>query len=227
MTAVPPSPTAVPPTAPSPAPTQPALGAVVAVDPSWRAAVPRVVVARDRGGRVLDGSSWGSGVVVGQRLVVTAFHVAAPGAEFRLEFPGGTVVEARLASGHPESDIALLVSAVDLPATPRSLTIVPPPPGLTSYVVGYKPGYPDPPAARTASMAGLGGPIPLYQPYGARTYSTLMFDSSAGGGDSGGAMYDGRGGLIGIVVGGSDDPATGRRLTHVVPAALVQAAMTP
>ena len=92
--------------------------------------------------------------------------------------------------------------------------------------MGHKPGYPDPPAARTASMTGIGGPIPLYQPYGARMYSTLMWDSSAGGGDSGGALLDGGGGLIGIVVGGSDDPITGKRLTHVVPAALVQAAIS-
>jgi S1-C subfamily serine protease len=203
------------------------IGAVVSVDPAWRAAVPRVVVARSRDGRPLDGSNWGSGVVVGQRLVVTAFHVAAPGAEFRLEFPGGRAVEARLAAAYPQSDIAFLAAAADLPASPRSLTLTPPPPGVTGYVVGYKPGYPDPPAARTASLAGLGGPITLYQPYSVRTYSTLLVDSSAGGGDSGGALFDGQGGLIGIVVGGSDDPATGKRLTHVVPAALVHAAMTP
>ncbi|GIW07054.1 MAG: hypothetical protein KatS3mg060_1859 [Dehalococcoidia bacterium] len=189
--------------------------------------MPRVVVARGRDGRPLDGSTWGSGVVVGQRLVVTAFHVAAPGSEFRLEFPGGRSVEARLTAAYPQSDIAFLTAAADLPATPRALAVTPPPPGVTCYVVGYKPGYPDPPAARTASMAGLGGPIALYQPYGVRTYSTLLFDSSAGGGDSGGALFDSQGALVGIVVGGSDDPATGKRLTHVVPAALVQAALTP
>jgi serine protease DegQ len=204
-----------------------AVGAVVAVDPAWRAAVPRVVVARARDGRALDGASWGSGVVVGQRLVVTAFHVAAPGVEFRLEFPGGPTAAARLVAAYPQSDIAFLATTTDLPATPRALVLAPPAPGVVCYVLGYKPGLPDPPAARAATMAGFGGPIALYQPYGVRTYPTLMVDSSAGGGDSGGALLDGQGGLVGIVVGGSDDPATGKRLTHVVPAALVHAAMTP
>lgn len=166
-------------------------------------------------------------MVVGQRLAVTAFHVVALGTEFRLEFPGGPAIEARLAAAYPQSDIAFLAAAVDLPAAPRSLVLTPPPPGALCYVVGYRLGYPDPPAARTATLARIGGPLFLYQPYGVRAYPTLMVDSSAGGGDSGGALFDSQGGLLGVVVGGSDDLATGKRLTHVVPAALIHAAMAP
>ncbi|GIW11095.1 MAG: hypothetical protein KatS3mg061_2152 [Dehalococcoidia bacterium] len=157
------------------------MGALVTVDPAWRAAVPRVVVTRDRAGRPLDGTVWGSGVAIGQRLVVTAFHVAAPGMEFRLEFPGSGVLSARLAAAHPEADIALLATERDLPVPPRSLALTPPPPGTTTYVIGYRPGLPDPPAARTATLARLGMPVPLYQPYGMRAYPTLMVDSTAGG----------------------------------------------
>ncbi len=172
---------------------------------------------------VQDGTAWGSGVVVSPRLIVTAFHVAGQGLEFRLEFPGGESIPARLKEGHPESDVAILLADKDLPISPRPLTVIPPPAGSTNYIVGYRPGYPESPAARIASPFGIGGPIPLYRPYGASMYSTLLFDSSAGPGDSGGALLDSHGGLAGIIVGGSVDPTTGRKLTNVVPAALVQA----
>jgi S1-C subfamily serine protease len=147
--------------------------------------------------------------------------------EFRLEFPGRGALSARLAAAHPEADIALLATERDLPVAPRALALTLPSPGTTTYVIGYRPGLPDPPAARTAILTRLGMSVPLYQPYGMRAYPTLMVDSTAGGGDSGGALLDQSGNLVGVVVGGSDDLTTGKRLTHVVPAALLAELLSP
>lgn len=157
------------------------------------------------------------------RRVVTAYHVAAQGAEFRLEFLDGSVVNAKVLVAHPEVDIAVLIADRDLPASARGMSG---PPGLggEGYVVGYRPGYNEPPAVRPSTFYGAGGPLALAGPRPG-VYSTLLFDSSAGGGDSGGAMLTPSGSLFGIIVGGSTDPATGRILTHVVPASLVRAVL--
>jgi S1-C subfamily serine protease len=195
------------------------------VDQSWRVAVPRVVQTRDTRGVVSDGSSWGSGVVIGPRLIVTAFHVANGGSEYRIEFPGGKTATAHQLMLHPEADVALLSTETDLPASPRALTTNVPLPGTPDYLVGHRPGYADPPAARPATLFGVGGPLVLYRQGPPITFATLLFDTPAGGGDSGGAIFSPAGELIGMVVGGSNDPVTGKAVTHVVPAALIQAAM--
>ncbi|MCS7003065.1 MAG: serine protease, partial [Dehalococcoidia bacterium] len=106
------------------------------IDPAWRAAAPRVVVTRNQFGVIGAQPMWGSAVVVGKRLVVTAFHVAGAGVEYRLDFPNGQSYPARLIAAHPEADVALLQTSVDLPVAPRPLETRPPSTGAAGYVVG-------------------------------------------------------------------------------------------
>lgn len=140
-----------------------------------------------------DGSS-GSGVLLEDGWIVTNYHVTYPLEAVRVTFPDGTEIEeAPVAYWDPVSDIALLgpieSSEPTMALSDSSAVDI----GSTVYLIGY-PGeledFPQP--------AITGGVLSRRRSVDDLGVVFLQTDALIAGGQSGGALVDARGHLIGI-----------------------------
>ena len=190
-------------------PPAPAAGATttttIATTPDWdlsaqeiyRKIAPSVAYIVNGGG-----TGAGSGILIDGGYVVTNYHVVEPyGDVWRVVFPDGTEFwNIPVVGSVPWADLAVL-GPVDAPAPPLRLgdgeRMVP---GSTIFLVGYP-----------AEVAEYPEPS-ITQGVLSRTYeepntglTVLRTDASAVGGQSGGAMIDAAGNVIGVTVRGIVD----------------------
>jgi len=148
------------------------------------------------------GTGTGSGILIDGGYVVTNYHVVEPYRDvLRIVFPDGTEFRnIPLAGSVPWADLAVL-GPIDVAAPPVGLNdrgrIVP---GSNLFLVGYP-----------AEVAEFPQPS-ITQGVLSRTYqetetglTVLRTDASAVGGQSGGAMVDARGNVIGVTMRGIVD----------------------
>lgn len=144
----------------------------------------------------------GSGVLVDETLMVTNAHVVWPFATVGVLFPGDSRRTGRVVGIDPRADLALIeVESPRLPAPVElgsALSLVS---GAQLYIVGY-PGVleftPDPTVAE-GSFASI-------RPWAFSGADWVTTDAPAVGGQSGGALLDEFGRLVGVTTFGS--PAT-------------------
>jgi putative serine protease PepD len=144
----------------------------------------------------------GSGVIVADDgTIVTANHVIAGASRITVTFFDGTTTSAAVVSANPKLDLAILRPAslpeVVVPAALGGGADV----GAPVVAVGNPLGLTD--SVSTGVVSGLNRTSQTAD----GTYSGLIqFDASVNPGSSGGALLDGRGLVIGIVV-SIDNPA--------------------
>lgn len=158
-------------------------------------AVVQVLAARG-GGAGAGGLSLGSGVIIaGDGLILTAHHVVADADGIIVALADGRRFSARLLGVDPPTDLALLRAAgQDLPAIapgdPRALAA-----GDVVLALGHPFGQRQTPRLGIVSAA-----VPLTGLTG--NDDLLQSDAPISPGDSGGALVDSGGLLLGILVGG-------------------------
>lgn len=140
----------------------------------------------------------GSGVLIAEGLVVTNAHVVWPFDAVRLRFPGGPRRDAAVIGVDARSDLALLQVRGRLPApvdigTPAALDQ-----SATLYAVGYGGAIEQAPDPRVAS-----GPYRGSFEWEFSGVTWLAAQTAAISGQSGGALVDDRGRLVGITTFGS------------------------
>lgn len=148
----------------------------------------------------------GSGFVVAPERVVTNAHVVAGADSLRVRLPDGPVLDASVVAFDEDSDLALLaVPGLDRPA----LAIEDVPAGTEGAVIGY-PGGQDTPRVASAAIRreqrAVGRDI---YGSGSTERDILVLSARLRQGDSGSAMINGSGAVIGVVFAVSpDDPNT-------------------
>lgn len=141
----------------------------------------------------VEGVGAGSGVVVSaEGLILTNAHVVAGATEVRVGFPGGNETGARVIALDHASDLALLQAEGDGFRPIRFAESAPPAAGARAFVVGNR-GDRGPEVA----WATLGDPRRVR--VGARPLEFWReVDAPIGPGNSGGAVLDADGALLGI-----------------------------
>lgn len=142
------------------------------------------------------GISGGSGILIDESTVLTAAHVVWPYRAVRVVFPNGAeLLEAPVAGVDPFSDLAIVdVSAMDGSPSPAPIgdgeSI---PLGRPVYLVGY-PGETE--AFPQATITE--GILSRVREWEEEEWTFLQSDTSVGGGQSGGALVDEDGTVVGI-----------------------------
>jgi serine protease Do len=155
------------------------------------------VSRRGRGGRSLDGG--GSGVVITpDGFMLTSAHVVAgAGSRIRASFADGRDVETRVAGADPFSDLALLRSdAGDLAAAElgdaEGLRV-----GQLVVAIGNPHGFGG--SVTAGVVSALGRSLPTRAGSAIRIVeNVIQTDAALNPGNSGGALADGRGRVVGI-----------------------------
>jgi S1-C subfamily serine protease len=161
-----------------------------------RQAVPKVVGSRGGSAEI----TLGSAVTIGDRLALTAYHVVAETSTVTLVFLDGARMPARPVLLEPAADLAVLRTERSLPARPFLLRDTPVRAGETQTVVGYRQDVAEQPSVKQGRVTGLVTPGAV-GPDG-RDWPLIASDTPASFGDSGGAVLDADGRLMGIVRGG-------------------------
>ncbi|MBV9747243.1 MAG: serine protease [Acetobacteraceae bacterium] len=168
-----------------------------------------VVAVRRAGGRPRSGILWREGVAVVSEQVLPR----ADGYEAVL--PSGQVVPARLAGRDPGTNVAVLrldgthAATLPMPAEPRL--------GTLALALGA-----DGAGGMTARLAVVQEAGPAWHSQaGGRIDHRIVLDARLGGGDEGGPVLDGAGGLLGMSTLGP------RRRALVIPAATVERVLGP
>jgi S1-C subfamily serine protease len=167
-------------------------GAVVVIHTSGR------TVGRETAGKVVTVSGSGSGVLVtGDGRVVTAAHVVHAADAVAVEFPGGTVVRARVIASDPAADVALLKldsvppGAVTAKFGDSDKAEV----GDQIFVVGAPLGM-----SHTLTVGHLSARRQVNATYGGMSAAELFqTDAAINPGNSGGPMFNMQGEIIGVV----------------------------
>lgn len=136
----------------------------------------------------------GSAVLVDPDTLVTNAHVVWPGSEATVTFPNGPTATVPVIGYDWMADLALLdVSAVAQLPNPVELNAAESGPGSTVYLVGY-------PAddAGTAVPAITAGIISRTRTWAEADITFIQSDALISGGQSGGALADEQGRVIGI-----------------------------
>lgn len=168
-----------------------------------------VVAVRPAGGRARSGIAWREGVAV-------VSEQALPRADsYEAVLPGGQVVPARLAGRDPGTNVAALrldgAHAAALPA------VAEPRVGTLALALGA-----DGTGGVTARLALVQEAGPAWHSQaGGRIDRRVVLDARLGGGDEGGPVLDGAGGLLGMSTLGP------RRRALVIPAATVERVLGP
>ena len=137
----------------------------------------------------------GSGVVINASgAVLTAFHVVDGAAQIQVEFVDGTRSPARVTTGRPEQDVAVL--AVDqLPEVVVPAVMAGPPPiGDAVFAVGNPLGLRDSLSAGVVSATDRRIDTPRGPLQG-----LIQFDAAVNPGNSGGPLLNRAGQVVGIV----------------------------
>ena len=139
----------------------------------------------------------GSGVYVGNKQVITASHVVETAEKVAVEFSGGQIVNARVASSEPFGDVALLeiewvpTSGVEAVIGDSDLAGV----GDQVYVVGAPYGL-----SYTLTVGHISGrKAPGDRVSGLVQIELFQTDAAINTGNSGGPMFNMNGEVIGIV----------------------------
>ncbi len=137
--------------------------------------------------------STGSGVLIEGGYVVTNYHVVWPYASVWVVFPDGTEAHVPVVGWDPMADLAVL-GPVDVTADPLALVdgeqLAP---GSELYLVGYPAEtdvYPEPTITS--------GVLSRYREWERLSMTYLQTDAAIAGGQSGGALVDSQGHVIGI-----------------------------
>ncbi len=168
-----------------------------------------VVAVRPVGGRARSGVLWRDGVAV-------VSEQALPEAEsYEAVLAGGSVVPARLAGRDPGTNVAALrldgAHAAALPAAAEPRV------GALALALGA-----DGAGGTTARLALVQEAGPAWHSQaGGRIDRRIVLDARLGGGDEGGPVLDGAGGLLGMSTLGP------RRRALVIPAATVERVLGP
>jgi putative serine protease PepD len=172
--------------APTPRPTATASPSVSAI---YQRVRPSVVIIR-------TGNALGSGVIVADDgTIVTANHVIAGATRIRVTFFDGSTTSAAVVSANPKTDVAVL-SPASLPEV-----VVPASLGADADVGARVVAVGNPLGLADSVSAGVISGLDRTARTADGTYSGLIqFDASVNPGSSGGALLDGRGLVIGIVV---------------------------
>ncbi len=174
-------------TGPTPITFEPGESLVAAI----AAQVSPSVVRIDAAG--LRGSGLGSGVIYrADGHVLTNAHVVSGGQQFQVTFPDGTTHEAELVGADPTTDIAVLkVDAEGLPVVPLADAM--PAVGETAVAIGSPFGLDG--SVTAGVVSALNRQITTQ---GGTLVDAIQTDAAINSGNSGGALVNGRGELIGI-----------------------------
>jgi S1-C subfamily serine protease len=158
----------------------------------YRDVQPSVVSVLVRGER---GAGEGSGVVWRGRVIITNHHVVAGAGDVEIALASGERISARVRATDPRTDIALLDVQRDLPPArfAGSLPVM----GELAIALGAPLGF------ENTVTAGIVSELDRSIPSGGRTpalVGLIQTDAAISPGNSGGALVDGRGRVIGINV---------------------------
>ena len=145
----------------------------------------------------------GSGFVIGPRLVATAAHVVEGASEIALTPEGGSEVSATVVGTDPENDLALL--RADGPLDARVLAFHPGadmPIGRDVIALGYPLGLPF--TATRGAITGQGRDMDIE---GTAYTGLFQTDAAVNPGNSGGAIINQAGDVVGVVVAGDEESA--------------------
>lgn len=136
----------------------------------------------------------GSGILIEGGYVLTNHHVVWPFEHATIVFPDGSeYIEAPLAAANPWADIAL-IGPLDADKEPLSLENGEGlPPGSGVYLIGYPAEYEYAPEPSIT-----GGVLSRVRHWDGYDHTLLQTDSAITGGQSGGALVDSRGCVIGV-----------------------------
>lgn len=138
----------------------------------------------------------GSGILIEPNVLLTAAHVVWPRREVRVAFPdGGSTESARVLGTDLIADLALIdVSAISDQPEPVSVADGEQLPiGSTVYMVGY-PAEPERNPVPTISE----GILSRIREWPSQEWTFLQSDAAVVGGQSGGALVDAEGNVIGV-----------------------------
>lgn len=156
---------------------------------------PLVASIAVRGERGREGA--GSGVVIGDRVLVTNAHVAGRAAKVMAAFADGTQVEAAVAGLDRLSDLAVLRTGDDLPPAVEFGDAAKLQVGQVVVAIGNPMGLAG--SVTSGIVSGLGRSLPAHS--GAHTRlieDVIQTDAALNPGNSGGALVDTAARLVGV-----------------------------
>jgi S1-C subfamily serine protease len=149
------------------------------------------------------GAGTGSGFVYGPRLVATADHVVTGASSITVRTETGAKLKAVIVGHDPKRDLALLRTTKPLNKPGLVLDASKDPDiGAEVRVLGFPRGLPF--TATRGTITGLGRNLTIE---GNRYVKLLQTDATVNPGNSGGALIDETGRVVGIVVAGASDDA--------------------
>jgi hypothetical protein len=135
----------------------------------------------------------GSAVILGKGLLVTNRHMVADNPEVEVVLADGTKLRARVApSDYPGDLVELLATGIDAAPLPRNETVSP---DTTLYVIGFDVGR---------GAVRVYAPGHLIAPKAETPLARLHHNARSLPGNSGGALVDASGALVGIVASGGE-----------------------
>ena len=150
-----------------------------------------------------QGPGNGSGFIYGPRLVATAEHVVTGASSITVRTRTGEKVKAIIVGRDAKRDLALLRTTKPLGEPSLQLeSAVDPEIGTEVVALGFPRGLPF--TATRGAITGLGRNLTIE---GNRYVQLLQTDATVNAGNSGGALIDGTGLVVGIVVAGASDDA--------------------
>lgn len=138
----------------------------------------------------------GSGVIYREDgVLVTNAHVVGSARQVRVGFADGTDVDGRVTATDDVTDLAVVrVDRTDLPAIPIRLDL--PRPGETALAIGSPLGFEN--TVTQGIISGVGRDIPAAVIQGRPLVDLIQTDAAISPGNSGGALIDAEGHLVGI-----------------------------
>jgi serine protease DegQ len=142
------------------------------------------------------GEGLGSGIVYRDNgIIVTNEHVVHGTERVAVGFADGQRVDGQVLATDPVSDLAVVrVSRSGLPAARFEVTL--PPVGALAIALGSPLGFAN--TATAGIVSGLGRTIPASGPEGQPTVDLIQTDAAISPGNSGGALVNGAGAVIGV-----------------------------
>ncbi len=184
------------------------------LEPFWSGAIaqgacpaPAPVCAARAAVFAVEGLGNGSAVRLGPRHLVTSRHLVAELEQIRLRLPDGRRVAAEVIPSSYEGDILLLQVAGLPPGPTLAPEVAAPRPGVRLFTVGAEP--------RTRRIRTYAPGRVLVPVAPGKPLARLHHDAEAEPANSGGALVDARGRLIGIIASG------GNGRNEAVPAAAI------
>lgn len=138
----------------------------------------------------------GSGILVERNLLLTAAHVVWPQRTVRVSFPGGNSTDTATVVGTDLLADLALVDVSGIPNLPATVTIGDGedlPIGSTVYMIGY-PAEPE----RNPEPTISAGILSRIREWRSESWTFLQSDAAVVGGQSGGALVDADGNVIGV-----------------------------